>query len=217
MAAKASPGTGAADRPADGDERDQPTTARPRPVDDLDRRIIKMLQVNGRLTNTEIARALDITETTVRKRITHLLDEKLMNIVAVATPEAVGGTLSAIMGLSVELTAMHSVGDLVRTYPEVRYVGMSAGASRSSSRPSSSTKSTCSSSSPTGSARCPASPTSRRPSSQGGQILLRVGNHLIVSAAQPLAQGPECDPLLPRHPGLGPGRRDDPADRAGDT
>jgi Lrp/AsnC family transcriptional regulator for asnA, asnC and gidA len=101
--------------------------ARTRPVDDLDRRIIKMLQVNGRMTNTEIARGLDITETTVRKRIAHLLDEKLMNIVAVPTPEAVGASLSAIMGISVELTAMHTVGDQLRSYPEVRYVGMSAG------------------------------------------------------------------------------------------
>ncbi len=129
MATKPSSGPGPVGGPAGDDQREPAAAAalRPRPVDDLDRRIIKMLQVNGRLTNTEIARALDITETTVRKRIAHLLDEKLMNIVAVATPEAVGGTLSAIMGLSVELTAMHSVGDLVRTYPEVRYVGMSAG------------------------------------------------------------------------------------------
>ena len=37
-----------------------------RRIDDLDRRIIKMLQANGRLSNTEVARALDVTETTVR-------------------------------------------------------------------------------------------------------------------------------------------------------
>jgi Lrp/AsnC family transcriptional regulator for asnA, asnC and gidA len=108
-------------------EQNGAAPVRSRPVDDLDRRIIKMLQVNGRLTNTEIARAVDITETTVRKRIAHLLDERLMNIVAVPTPEAVGVNLSAIMGISVGLTEMHSVGDLLRTYPEVRYVGVSAG------------------------------------------------------------------------------------------
>ena len=100
---------------------------RGRRVDDLDRRIIKMLQVDGRLSNTEIARSLEITETTVRKRIAHLLDERLMSIVAVPTPEASGMLLSAIMGVSVELTAIHSVADTIRTYPEVRYVGMSAG------------------------------------------------------------------------------------------
>lgn len=98
-----------------------------RGVDELDRRIIKMLQVNGRLSNTDVARALDVTETTVRKRIAHLLDEKLMAIVAVPSPEAAGATVSAIMGVSVELPAMQAVADTIRTYPEVRYVGMSAG------------------------------------------------------------------------------------------
>jgi len=86
-----------------------------------------MLQVDGRLSNTEIARVLEITETTVRKRIAHLLDERLISIVAVPTPEAAGMNLSAIIGISVELTAIHEVADAIRSYQEVRYVGMSAG------------------------------------------------------------------------------------------
>ncbi len=101
--------------------------SRGRQVDELDRKIIKMLQADGRLSNTEIARSLEITETTVRKRIAHLLDERLMSIVAVPTPEASGMNLSAILGVSVELTAIRQVADTIRTYPEVRYVGMSSG------------------------------------------------------------------------------------------
>lgn len=103
------------------------TGARVRTVDTLDRSIIKMLQRNGRLGNSEIARALDTTETTVRKRIAWLIDERLMSIVAVPTPEAAGAQLSAIMGISVALPAMHEVAEALRAYPEVRYVGMSAG------------------------------------------------------------------------------------------
>jgi Lrp/AsnC family transcriptional regulator for asnA, asnC and gidA len=101
--------------------------ARARKVDGLDRSIIKMLQSNGRLGNSEIARALDTTETTVRKRIAWLIDERLMSIVAVPTPEAAGAQLSAIIGISVALPALHEVAEALRTYPEVRYVGMSAG------------------------------------------------------------------------------------------
>jgi len=114
-----------------GRDEQEPVTGavrgRGRRVDDLDRRIIKMLQVDGRLSNTEIARSLEITETTVRKRIAHLLDERLISIVAVPTPEASGMLLSAILGVSVELTAIHDVAETIRTYREVRYVGMSAG------------------------------------------------------------------------------------------
>ena len=79
-------------KPAQPPSAAQPTRiGASRRVDELDRRIIKMLQANGRLSNTEVARALDVTETTVRKRIAHLLDEKLMTIVAVPSPEAAGG------------------------------------------------------------------------------------------------------------------------------
>lgn len=101
--------------------------AKGRSVDALDRNIIKMLQSNGRLGNSEIARALDTTETTVRKRIARLIDERLMSIVAVPTPEAAGAQLSAIIGISVALPALHEVAAALYTYPEVRYVGMSAG------------------------------------------------------------------------------------------
>lgn len=114
-----------------GNGADEIVPARPRgrgrQVDELDRKIIKMLQADGRLSNTEIARSLEITETTVRKRIAHLLDERLMSIVAVPTPEASGMSLSAILGVSVELTAIRQVADAIRAYPEVRYVGMSSG------------------------------------------------------------------------------------------
>jgi Lrp/AsnC family transcriptional regulator for asnA, asnC and gidA len=98
-----------------------------RVLDEMDRSIVRLLQRDGRMSNTDIGRLLNVTETTVRKRIGRLLSEGLMSIVAVPTPEAVGMSLSAIIGMSVGLTSMHSVADAIRAYPEVRYVGMSAG------------------------------------------------------------------------------------------
>jgi Lrp/AsnC family transcriptional regulator, regulator for asnA, asnC and gidA len=96
-------------------------------LDDLDRAIIRILQVNGRTPNTDIARALDVTETTVRNRVTRLLNEQLINIVAVPTPHAVGLTLSAIIGLSVELGRLNAIATSLESYSEVRYVGLSTG------------------------------------------------------------------------------------------
>jgi Lrp/AsnC family transcriptional regulator for asnA, asnC and gidA len=121
-----------AESPSTGATPPAPQPSRPglgpsRRIDDLDRRIIKMLQANGRLSNTEVARALDVTETTVRKRVAHLIDEKLLTIVAVPSPEAVGTTLSAILGVSVDLPAMQAVAETIKTYPEVRYVGLATG------------------------------------------------------------------------------------------
>ena len=101
--------------------------AESRELDTLDKQIIRILQKTGRKTNTDIARELSVTETTVRKRIAQLLDDGMINIVAVPTPKAVGGNVSAIIGLSVDLRTIRSVSEQVRNFPEVRYVGMSAG------------------------------------------------------------------------------------------
>ncbi len=85
------------------------TATPPALVDDVDRAIIRLLQRDGRSSNTEIGRVLGLTETTIRKRIARLLGEDLISIVAVPTPQAVGMTTSAIIGISVQLQAIHAV------------------------------------------------------------------------------------------------------------
>jgi Lrp/AsnC family transcriptional regulator, regulator for asnA, asnC and gidA len=102
--------------------------AEPAPtVDATDRAIIRLLQRDGRMSNTEIGRALDLTETTIRKRIARLLGERLINFVAVPTPQAVGMTTSAIIGISVELGELNHVSARLARHPEVRYAGVSTG------------------------------------------------------------------------------------------
>ena len=96
-------------------------------VDEVDREIIRLLQRDGRSSNTEIGRALSLTETTIRKRIARLVGEGLVSIVAVPTPEAVGMTTSAIIGISVQLADLHRVSEALVAFPEVRYVGLSTG------------------------------------------------------------------------------------------
>jgi Lrp/AsnC family transcriptional regulator for asnA, asnC and gidA len=96
-------------------------------VDDIDRAIIRLLQKDGRASNTEIGRALGLTETTIRKRVARLVNEDLISIVAVPTPQAVGMTTSAIIGISVQLQHLHDVSDQLVAQPEVRYVGASTG------------------------------------------------------------------------------------------
>jgi Lrp/AsnC family transcriptional regulator for asnA, asnC and gidA len=96
-------------------------------LDATDREIVRLLQRNGRSSNTEIGRALGLTETTIRKRIARLLDEGLVNIVAVPTPRAVGTTMSAIIGVSVDLGQLGSVSETIAALPEVRYLGISTG------------------------------------------------------------------------------------------
>lgn len=105
----------------------RPSRNRKGALDDVDRRIVAILQDNGRTSNREIGRKLHVSEATVRNRISRLLADNLINIVAVPTPTAVGMTLSAIIGVSVSLPRIDDVvADLI-TKPEVRYAGLSTG------------------------------------------------------------------------------------------
>ena len=96
-------------------------------IDEIDRRVIRILQDDGRRPNTEIAREMHVSETTIRKRITQLVSRGLINIVAVPTPRAVGMTLSAIIGISVTLPKLREISEELKRQKEVRYVGVSTG------------------------------------------------------------------------------------------
>ncbi|WP_131732841.1 Lrp/AsnC family transcriptional regulator [Actinomadura formosensis] len=96
-------------------------------LDSTDREILRILQKDGRTSNSAIARRLGITETTVRKRIAAMRDRDLIEIVAVPTPRLAGYNISAIIGLSVSLTHLREVSQKLVEAPEVRYCGLSTG------------------------------------------------------------------------------------------
>jgi Lrp/AsnC family transcriptional regulator, regulator for asnA, asnC and gidA len=97
------------------------------PYDSVDRRIIALLQQDGRMSNTAIARALGLSEATVRRRINQLLESRTIQIVAVPSPETVGLTLSAIIGISCDLRRLDEVAQTIAGLREIRYLGYSTG------------------------------------------------------------------------------------------
>ncbi|MGY1680577.1 Lrp/AsnC family transcriptional regulator [Geodermatophilus sp. SYSU D01176] len=110
-----------------GDLADAPAGSPKAAIDDTDREILRVLQVDGRTSNSEVARRLGVTETTVRKRLAAMLEADLVSVVAVPTPRLAGYTVSAIIGISVQLKSLQSVADALVQRPEVRYCGISAG------------------------------------------------------------------------------------------
>lgn len=63
---------------------------RPPPLDDVNRRIIELLGVDGRLTNRALADQTGLTETTIAARIRSLTDRNLLGITAVVDWQAAG-------------------------------------------------------------------------------------------------------------------------------
>jgi Lrp/AsnC family transcriptional regulator for asnA, asnC and gidA len=99
----------------------------PKQLDSMDRDIVQILQVDGRTSNSEIARRLGVTETTVRKRLAALLEGDFIEIVAVPSPRLAGFSQSAIMGITTNLREMRQVAAAITACPEVRYCGVSTG------------------------------------------------------------------------------------------
>jgi Lrp/AsnC family transcriptional regulator, regulator for asnA, asnC and gidA len=95
-------------------------------LDDVDRQIIVQLQEDGRRTFGRIAKAVGISEATVRQRIQRLQDSDVMRIVAVIDPTALGVELRATVGLRVG-GELEQTAQAAAAIPEVDYVVVTAG------------------------------------------------------------------------------------------
>jgi Lrp/AsnC family transcriptional regulator for asnA, asnC and gidA len=69
--------------------------------DNLNREIIKMLQVDGRKPYKDIAKALKVSEGTIRNRIQSMKQVGALRIVALADPTAIRYQADAMIGLKV--------------------------------------------------------------------------------------------------------------------
>jgi Lrp/AsnC family transcriptional regulator for asnA, asnC and gidA len=101
--------------------------ASPFEIDPLDRRIISALQEQARVSNADLARRFRVGEATVRRRIDRLLSSGAIRIVAVPSPEIIGYSISALIGLSCEPRFLEAVGDAISDLPETRYLAYSTG------------------------------------------------------------------------------------------
>ena len=78
-----------------------------RPVlDDLDKAIIKALQLDGRRPYAQIGRQLKVPEATVRQRAERLITRGVVQVVGVTDPLAMGFQQPALIGLKADSTAL---------------------------------------------------------------------------------------------------------------
>ena len=59
-------------------------------LDETDLRLIGLLQEDGRISNSKLARSLGVTEATVRRRVAQLEESRVMRVVAVTDTETRG-------------------------------------------------------------------------------------------------------------------------------
>jgi Lrp/AsnC family transcriptional regulator for asnA, asnC and gidA len=78
-------------------------------ITSLDCQIIELLQKDGRLPNTEIAKRLGISETTVRTRLQRLIQGEYIQIVAVSNPLKLGFKAIGTIRIHVDIKKMDKI------------------------------------------------------------------------------------------------------------
>jgi Lrp/AsnC family transcriptional regulator for asnA, asnC and gidA len=92
--------------------------ARKREIDDIDCNIIELLQKDGRLSNTAIAKQLGISEATVRTRLNRLIQDEVIQIVAVSNPLKLGFETVGVLRINADIKKIdHVTQELIKLKP----------------------------------------------------------------------------------------------------
>jgi DNA-binding Lrp family transcriptional regulator len=96
-------------------------------VDDLDRRIIAALQMNGRASWKDVAAALSASEPTVARRGRRLLESGLIRVVAYIDVLRSGVGVPALVRISCDPRERLRLADVIRKRPDVRFAAQVTG------------------------------------------------------------------------------------------
>jgi Lrp/AsnC family transcriptional regulator for asnA, asnC and gidA len=112
--------------PANRKRAAETTITGPVTLDDVDRKIIGVLQGDGRCPYGTIAEQVGLSEAAVRRRVQRLREGGIMEIVAITDPLQLGFTREALVGIRVQ-GDVRLVADKIASIDEVTYVVLCAG------------------------------------------------------------------------------------------
>ena len=97
------------------------------PLDSVDSKILAMLQLNGREPYREIARAVGVSEGTVRGRVNRLQANGVLTIAAIADPFKLGYSVMVFCLLKLAVGSQHDVIDELVPWDEITYISSCTG------------------------------------------------------------------------------------------
>lgn len=97
-------------------------------LDELDIQLLSHLQQDGRKSFTDIATETGLAVSTVRNRLTRLIDSKVIQIIGRVEPERVGFHVYARIGVAVRPVAeVNAVAATIANLKEVSFLAMTSG------------------------------------------------------------------------------------------
>ena len=97
-------------------------------MDELDFSVLVLLQQDGRMSFTIMAQKLGVSISTIRTRVTKLIDDKTIQIVGRVDPEKVGFHAYAHIKISVRpANLIDAVANKLLEFPEVSFLAITSG------------------------------------------------------------------------------------------
>jgi len=96
-------------------------------MDLLDTQIIELLMKDANVSSTSLAKQLNVSSSTVRRRMKDLLEQKIIRITAVPNLEKFGLPVVAFISLEVSHEKIKSVLKALSAYPHAAWVGATSG------------------------------------------------------------------------------------------
>ena len=91
-------------------------------IDNIDLRIVKELQRNGRKSYLDLAKMVGVVEGTIRKRMKRLRDQGIIRVIAAPNLLELGYNLIAIIGFQVKMEDLRKVTDDLAQNKHVCYL-----------------------------------------------------------------------------------------------
>jgi Lrp/AsnC family transcriptional regulator for asnA, asnC and gidA len=96
-------------------------------IDKVNTELIKLLMQNANVNSVELAKQLHVNSSTVRRRMKNLLEEGIINIVAVPDLQKIGLPIVAFISLEVSHEKIKSVLKKLSKYPNAAWLGVTSG------------------------------------------------------------------------------------------
>ena len=96
-------------------------------LDELDWKIVDILRVDGRMSNREIGRRLQVSEGTVRGRLKRMRQAGVVRITAVTDVRAIGKNVWGSIGIRVDRERIYEVAKALEEIDELSFVAVTLG------------------------------------------------------------------------------------------
>lgn len=95
-------------------------------LDDIDKAIVRELQVDGRMPYAQLGPKVGLSQAAVRQRVQRLISSGVMQVVAVTDPLRLGFTLQAMVGIRAT-GDVRALAERLAKVPEIDYVVVTSG------------------------------------------------------------------------------------------